>query len=1044
MVFSPSSKPLFSSKLVGRADELKMLADAFAQVAGPGGKPRVLFIGGEAGLGKSRLCRAFAEELNVQGANLLLGQATLQDQTLAFGPFLEALRRYFQTLAAIPSELQPLVPYLSRLLPELTQLSAKNNSPAQATDLSLDSIQEQHRLFHAVLVLLHQIAENNPVVLILEDLHWADETSLELLAYLTRHLSNANLSSMPGFTSGATANRILIVATYRSNELTSNSAQARMLRQLTRQRLAEEIQLTPLSVEAHRTLLETIFEQPVSPDFAELLYERTEGNPFFTEEILSAMANAGQLRLEEGRWLRQSGLMLHLPLSLRASVLERFESLDATAQRALNYASVVGRAFDFDLLLHLTGLDERSLLAILRQTINLQLIEECSTIAEYGIAPMGEERYQFRHALTREVIYNELLTRERRLLHHEVAQAIEALGKEVASEEVQRLAHHYYLAGVPEKAHFYAREAAERARYLFAFLEERHHLQIALNSLPKDVPARLPLLERLGLVNLGLLDVPAAVNWTNQAIEGHQKLGQTRRAGVLLANLSFVVWFFDTPHLPRMLAEIEAVAQAAYAGTDNQGEPDLDALQLYAKTAFSYASADKHRQADLWIERTLELSERLKNESRTRSFGQMAGLLVARGLSRIDSGSTEIEEGLADIRRTLDFGRQYNIPNLVMLSYSSLLMALIELGRSEASDALIAEMEEYEARSGTPPLANGKGYHYFLDGRWEDGMRLLQRDIEQTARMGTTTTNALDWVMLSHYLIERGQLSEAQTRLEAALPRLEPLEQFSFISYCLWGLAKVFAAQNQPRKASYYYSRCYELWKETEDRGTVIPVLLDGIFFFLQQQDKVQARQWLDDLQQIAQLTANPVAEAAFAEAESALLASENRAEAALKRLLPVADLWSELKRPYRRAAVLVVLGELYLNGQPSRERREEAQKVLTEATILYEQLNVPAGLKSIAEINQSSALSAQEKRRTTLQASRQQFGDLTPREREVLSHITAGRTNKEIAFQLHISEGTVELHVSRILGKLGCDTRTQAAAYAVEKGWATSQLETT
>lgn len=241
MIFSPSGKALFSPQVVGRANELGVLLAAFNEVAVPDGKPRTVFIAGEAGLGKSRLCRALTEELNKHDLTLLFGQATLQDQALSFGPFQEALRRYFQNMARLQPELspglQPLIPYLIRLLPELRELFPEIPAVLPTTSVEAASVQEQNRLFNAVLELFRQIAQTQPLVLMLEDLHWADETSLQLLSYLVRDLSAANLLS------DSNAPRILIVATYRSEELAESSALGRITRQLTRQRMAEELRL---------------------------------------------------------------------------------------------------------------------------------------------------------------------------------------------------------------------------------------------------------------------------------------------------------------------------------------------------------------------------------------------------------------------------------------------------------------------------------------------------------------------------------------------------------------------------------------------------------------------------------------------------------------------------------------------------------------------------------------------------------------------------------------------------------------------------------
>jgi len=228
----------------------------------------------------------------------------------------------------------------------------------------------------------------------------------------------------------------------------------------------------------------------------------------------------------------------------------------------------------------------------------------------------------------------------------------------------------------------------------------------------------------------------------------------------------------------------------------------------------------------------------------------------------------------------------------------------------------------------------------------------------------------------------------------------------------------------------------------------VLPSLLDGIVFYAEVGNITRARAWLTELQTVVQLTDNPVGVAALLEAQGVVDAKEGALEEAIPALRQAVEAWGKLKRRYRQAQASHRLAELLLiwAGRRATSRavalaaREEAESLLDRAETVYEQLHIPIDLEAIRALRTSTHLEAQRKRRSTLLTRRPSEG-LTRREMQVLIQLAEGRTNKEIATLLSISVGTVELHVTHILSKLGCETRTQAATYAIVRGWVTTHL---
>src|SRR5581483_92862 len=210
----------------------------------------------------------------------------------------------------------------------------------------------------------------------------ADETSLEWLAFLAQRLDVNGISVPSMHTEKSTA--LMILGTYRVEVLSDTPALKRLLVQLHMQRRDHEVRLAPLSFADHRRCLSNILEQPVLEAFAASLLDWDEGNPFFMEELLGAMAVSGQLHLIQNAWHIAPDSRPTLPSSIVTAILERFVRLPAVDQEILSYAAVIGRVFDFPLLATLCALDERELVNVLRRAMNVQLINEVSNTQPYG------------------------------------------------------------------------------------------------------------------------------------------------------------------------------------------------------------------------------------------------------------------------------------------------------------------------------------------------------------------------------------------------------------------------------------------------------------------------------------------------------------------------------------------------------------------------------------------------------------------------------------------------------------------------------------
>ncbi|HEY3230418.1 MAG TPA: AAA family ATPase, partial [Roseiflexaceae bacterium] len=434
-VTTPFTQQVVCPVLIGRVPQLDALHQLIDGTSG--GRGQAVLIAGEAGVGKSRLVAEAKAYAAARGLPLLQGACFPQDSACPYAPLLDLLRARFagRTPPAVAAEVGPFAREVASLLPDLAPLPA---DPAPLP--TLDPAQQKRRLFDALAHCLIRRATPQPLLLIVEDLHWSDEGSLDFLLYLLRR---------------SAAQPLLLIGTYRADEV--DPRLGHWLAQLDREHLSAELSLAPLTRDEVAAMVRAIFalERPVRAELLDAIYTLTEGNPFYVEELLKSLVAVGDIFYADGGWGRKPIEELRIPRSLHAAVQQRVAQLSDDARRLVALAAVVGRRFDFALLQRLAQIGEDDLLRLLKELIGAQLVVEESS-----------EQFAFRHALTRQAIYADLLARERAALHRRIAETIEHVYADSLNGHAPDLSYHFYAAGVWEKALNYARRAGERAQAL--------------------------------------------------------------------------------------------------------------------------------------------------------------------------------------------------------------------------------------------------------------------------------------------------------------------------------------------------------------------------------------------------------------------------------------------------------------------------------------------------------------------------------------------------------------------------------------------------
>lgn len=428
--------------LIGREAELSTLEDALlSSMRGDGG---VVVVGGEAGMGKTRLVGALAASAKRLGCVVLSGACSEAELSLPYLPFLEAIGNYLATadVGALQSRLGSAAEELAQLFPQMGRPAAQGGDASQA----------KLRLFESILMLLRDAAGARVLLLILEDLQWADPATRELLDYSTRRLRSTN---------------VLVIATYRSDEMHRKHALLPTIQGWRRNGQVEHIQLGQLDPSQVGEMVCAIFDEAsITEEFRDFLYERSEGNPFVLEELLRDALDRGDIYRTETGWDRKGVAEIKLPQTVRDAILQRLERLERAEVAVLSAASVIGRSFDVATLAAVAEVLEATAISALEASVAAQLLEE----EDKALA-----RYRFRHALTREAIYEDLIVPRRQQLHGRVADVLAARSDHFPVD----VANHMLMAGRYDEAVAMCVAAADEAVERYAYRDAAELLEHA-------------------------------------------------------------------------------------------------------------------------------------------------------------------------------------------------------------------------------------------------------------------------------------------------------------------------------------------------------------------------------------------------------------------------------------------------------------------------------------------------------------------------------------------------------------------------------------
>ena len=989
---------LTSSRFVGRQTQLTELELAYREARD--GQPRLILLGGDSGVGKTRFL-AEAEPL-LEGGRVLHGQCLEQgDVELPYAPLLGALRPLARQRDPVLEELSASGrAHLASLLPSVIAAG----DVVAPVDGAGDG---QVRLFESLLELLHLLSSHQPVVIVFEDMHWADRSTRAFTSFLARSL---------------TGERIVALLSYRSDELHRRHPLRPLLAELSRLELCRRLELEPLDRGELAEVLAGILGEAPDDDLTDRLMARTEGNPLYVEELLATAL--------DGRGAA--------PDSLRDAFLLRVERLSGDAGQAVK-AVAVGRALDEDSIARVSGVTGAALREALRDAV-----------AEHILVTDAEGRFGFRHELLREVILHDLLPGERSGMHLELARVLEDSGpRECSEDEVQRvgaIASHYAAAGDQTAALRTTVQAGEAARHVHAYGEAAELYERALELWPRVADAA----EVAGIDYVDLFAAAArqyglagdqrrSEMLADRGLEMIDPDADPRRYARLLFRRARARWRLNRP--------TDGLADAQQALALLPDEPGADRARVLSWVARTQVLRGRFREAIAEGEAALAMA---RAEDLPVTAGEALNTL---GMARIALG--DVDTGEALLSDAIRLAREHGDIDGLGAAYSNLGDLLSLAGRTADGLAVVNEgLDEIQTRLGQSFswMVLTHSQLAFDAGDW-DAARASEGPAIASADGVTLIFRLLRDAELA---LGEGDEALAGQRLEAAEPlvRVSREPQWHGMFGSLVGELKRRAGDLAGARQAV--SRALdELEVCTDDVMRIARVTAVGMSIEadralrardLREPDAerdalARARIHLDRLQAAAE-DGGPVERAWLDTGLAEDARAHGRNDPALWNT--AADSWDQVQRPYgaalmrcRQAEALVEAGD-----------REQASAIVVDALTVAERLGagwlagelhglaargrLEAGVAAAAGNGNAAAGngSAAAGNGRSDESAETPFG-LTPRELQVLALIAEGATNRQIGAALYMAEKTASVHVSRILTKLGVRSRTQAAAVA-------------
>jgi tetratricopeptide (TPR) repeat protein len=846
-VVVPSPRPVAVKEvqLIDRVEELGLLREAVDKaVSGEGG---VFFLCGEAGIGKTRLARELGAYARLRGMHVLYGRCPALFRMDGVPPYVlwkEVIKDYMETstpeqlyraIGFYPAEVSVLVPELKQKLGVFPQ------------SFSIGPGQERDRLLEAVLQFVTNISKEAPLLVVLDDLQWTDQSSLLLMHYMARGIYNRPL---------------LLFGAYRDTEVDEQHPLTPVTTELNRDRLLSSIHLERMSFDDVSEMIKRILEQDDVPtEFLKLVHEKTKGNPFFVEEVIKSLKEEKVLYREDNKWKIKEVSKIEFPKTVKSLVKARLSRLNDDCQNALTMASFIGNDFTFDALCAVTGFDEGKALETMEKTLKTGLIKERVV--------RGEDIYSFSDVVIRDVVHEEVSHIRHKKLHATVGSALEKTYAKKLDEHLGELACHFLEGGEKDKALHYFLKAEEKARSIYAFDEGISYAQHASELIEEkadNAKEKADVTERLGDLKSWTGQAEDGLAYLEKALAIWNQLGDKKNVARLNLKLAHCAWLAlsdwekaskhhrmaldileKEPESVELANLYEDIAHVLWrSGSPEAGAWAHKALELAKKTGAVHALVACYNDLGVLymksgeFEKSVEFYEQGLKTALENGFGDLA-LTIYNNLPQVYWIAGEFEKAFETAEKGSEFGQKTGL--LHGLTWINVLLAGGYSAMGELRKALsifedtltMSKRIKYEVQvSGS---LGGLGYCYYLLGEWDKSLRFLMEslDIAKKVREYQFSASAAQW--LGQLFTEMGDYAEAEKYLKESNSIYESAgETASQIQDTYPGLVKLYLETGEIKKAQGLIEKIHE--NATEAMGKFIIPYADMLKAMLLREQK--------------------------------------------------------------------------------------------------------------------------------------------------------------------------------------------------------------
>jgi predicted ATPase/tRNA A-37 threonylcarbamoyl transferase component Bud32 len=768
-------------QLIDRGEEMNLLREAVDEaVRGEGG---VVFLYGEAGIGKTRLTRELGAYARLRGMQVLYGRCPALFRMDGVPPYVlwsEVIKDYLQSCS--PEQLYRVIGFypgeLSKLVPEI-----KQRLGAVPESLPISPEHGRDRLFEAVSQFVTNISKEAPLLVILDDLQWTDQTSLLLLHYLAR---------------GVYRTPLLLLGAYRDTDIDEKHPLSPVLTELNRERLLQSAQLKRMSFDDTLEMVNRILEQDDLPrEFSELVYEKTRGNPFFAEEVIKSLKEEEVIYHEDNKWKIKDVSKIEFPKTVKSVIKARATRLDDECQNVLTLASFVGNDFSFEALCGVTDFEENKLLEIMEKMLKTGLVKERVI--------RGEDVYCFADVIVRDVVHEEVSHLRHKRLHGAVGCALEKVYAKKIDEHLGELALHFLEGGDTEKSLGYFLKAGEKAMKIYANTEAISYFQSALRLLEEkegEYREKARVLEVLGDLRKLVGEYDLCMKRWNEALLLWKQLDEKEKATRLHRKMAVTLWR-DIGNIEQAQENFEKALRILEAEPEN-----VELAALYAaRASMSYFTEDVAKTRS-WAEKALELAKKLNAfEVIASSYIDLGLVFGATGDTKkavecmekalkiaLDNGYLEIagraynnlatqlsaeenERILECFEKGLELAKKAgNIEGIGWFG-AQLAGMYFGMGNSDKALTLIEEADALNKKTGNLfNLCNSTsilGAFYHALGEWTKGEQYLKESLSIALKINNTQYISNSYGFLGFSTYDKGEYAKAEEYFEKMSDTLE-------------------------------------------------------------------------------------------------------------------------------------------------------------------------------------------------------------------------------------------------------------------------------